>query len=652
MKPIALRSLRLLLLGAALALIIAACNYPTPELPRAAPSDALTPDRILTAPTASPTPTPKPLRVLAICLWQEPKTLFVYGDSSTAARAVRQAIYDGPFDLVNYSVQPVILQEIPSLANGGASLEAVQVEPGASIVDAEGRLTVLQEGVVYLPSGCRDTTCALSYSGNDPVMMDQLAARFSLRQGLVWSDGTPLTAGDSVFSYEIARALYPQVRSNLIQRTDDYRALDESSLEWRGVPGWFDPQYAANFFHPLPEHALGETPADQLADSDAAGRKPLGWGAYILTEWVAGDHITLERNSRYFRAGEGLPAFDRLVFRFVSDANQALSALAAGECDVVDETGPGVFPSDTLNQFSEAGRVALQIEPDTAWEHLDFGIKRADATPSFFTQKEVRQAVALCLDRQRIVQALFPNQSQVMHTYAPSAHPLFNPQARQYPYDPVAGATLLQSAGWLDPDNDPQTPRVALAAPGAADGALFQVEFLTQDSPEHRLAAEVIRDSLAGCGIEINIRYLETEDLFAPGPEGEVFGRRFDLAQFGWSASLEPACELYTTAQIPGPYPEYPMGWGGANASGYSQAEYDAVCALARNSLPDEARHREAHLQAQAIFAEDFPVLPLYSRFRVVAHLPDLCGLRLDPLADGAFWNLESLNYAEGCNDG
>ena len=645
--------MRLLLFGVALALIASACNYPAPDLPRAAPSDALTPDRILTAPTASSTPTPKPLRVLAICLWQEPKTLFVYGDSSTAARAVRQAIYDGPFDLVNYSVQPVILEKIPSLANGDAYLEAVQVEPGASIVDAGGRLTVLQEGVVYLPSGCREATCALGYSGSEPITMDQLAVRFSLRGGLVWSDGTPLTARDSVFSYEIARGLYPQVRSNLIQRTDNYRALDERRVEWRGVPGWFDPQYAANFFHPLPEHTLGEIPPNQLADSEAAGRKPLGWGAYSLAEWAPGDHITLERNSRYFRAGEGLPTFDRLVFRFVSDSDEALSALAAGECDVIDETAPGVFPPDVLNQFIEAGRAALQIEPDTAWEHLDFGIQHADTTaPSFFSQKEVRQAVALCLDRQRIVQALFPNQSQMMHTYAPSAHPLFNPQARQYPYDPVAGAALLQSAGWVDLDNDPQTPRVAQGAPGVADGVAFQVEFLTQDSPERRQAAELIKDSLARCGIEINVRYLKAQDLFAPGPEGEVFGRRFQLAQFGWSVSLEPACELYTTTQIPGPYPDFPMGWGGANASGYSRPEYDAACVSARNSLPDEALHREAHLQAQAIFAEDLPVLPLYSRFRVVAHRPDLCGLRLDPLAEGVFWSLETIDYAKGCDEG
>lgn len=650
MKHTPKRFVSLLLCGVALILMVAACNYPAPDLPRALPTEALTPDLVLPAPTLIPSQTPTPLRVLAVCLWQEPKSLFIYSDSSTAARAVRQAIYDGPYEVVDYAVQPVILVRTPSLSHGDATLEAVQVKLGDSLVDADGRLTVLKEGVSYLPSGCRDATCALDYSGSEPVSLDQLVVRFSLRQGLLWSDGIPLTAGDSVYSYEIARALYPQVRSELIQRTNLYQALDERTVEWRGVPGWFDPQYALNFFHPLPEHAWGKMPANQLADSESAGREPIGWGAYVLTEWVAGDHITLEKNSRYFRVGEGLPAFDRLVFRFVTDADEALAALAAGECDLLDEAAPGAFDPDALNRLLDAGRVALHFEPDTAWEHLDFGIQPADpAAQTFFKPKEVRQAVALCLDRQRIVQLLFPNQSQVMHTYAPSDHPLFNSQARQYPYDPGAGAALLESAGWLDADNNPSTPRVAQAVPGMVDGTPFQVELLTQDTPERRQVAELIKASLAQCGLEISVRYLESEELFAPGPQGEVFGRKFNLAQFGWSASFEPACELYTTAQIPGPYPDYPMGWGGANASGYSQPEYDAACIQARNSLPDEAIHGEAHLQAQAIFAEDLPVLPLYTRFRLVAARPDFCGLRLDPLTDGVFWNLEAFNYAEGC---
>jgi peptide/nickel transport system substrate-binding protein len=650
MKPIIKRLTGSVLLGLALTIILAACNYPAPDLPRVAASEAPTQDEISSSPTASPTPTPTPPKILAVCLWQEPESLFVYGDASTSARAVRQAIYDGPYDIVNYAIQPVILQKVPSLADGDARLEPVEVKPGDTLVDSGGNLNLLSEGVIYLPSGCRDASCALSYTGSEPVTMDQLAVRFGLREGVLWSDGAPITARDSVYSFEVAQALYPQVQADLLQRTSDYQALDERSVEWRGIPGYLDPLYARNFFHPLPEHAWKDIPARQLADSEEAGRMPLGWGAYSITEWVAGDHIALEKNPQYFRAGQGLPAFDRLVFRFVPETVDALTALAAGECDLIDEAAPDTYNPQDMRPYLDAGRLALNYELDTAWEHLDFGIQHSDATaPAFFQVKEVRQAVAQCIDRQQIVQALFPDQSQVMHTYAPSANPLFNPQARQYLYDPAAGAALLQAAGWIDLDNDPNTPRVAQAVPGVLDATPFQVDFLTQDTPERQQVAELIKNSLAQCGIEVDIRYLQSADLFAPGPDGQVFGRQFDLAQFGWEVSLEPPCDLYTTRQIPGPYPQYPMGWGGANASGYSQPEYDALCATARNSLMDDPVHQEAHLQAQSIFAEDLPVLPLYSRFRLVAARPDLCGLQLDPLADGIFWNIEGMNYGEGC---
>ena len=58
----------------------------------------------------------------------------------------------------------------------------------------------------------------------------------------------------------------------------------------------------------------------------------------MIDEWTGEDHISLSRNSNYFRSSEGLPYFDRLVFRFVGGAEQALAALLAGECDYLDET--------------------------------------------------------------------------------------------------------------------------------------------------------------------------------------------------------------------------------------------------------------------------------------------------------------------------
>ncbi len=235
---------------------LTACNAQPPVIPN--PTNPAVPTEDISTPT--PTATPEPPRFLSICLGQEPQSLFIYADQSLAARNVRAAIYDGPFDMLQFETQPVILEKTPRLADGDVLLETIEVRAGDWIVDKDGKLTALSEGVVYFPSGCAETACAQVYSGSEPVVMDHLVVRFRLKQGLLWSDGSPLTASDSQYSFRLASALYPRYRPDLINHTLSYQSLDDTNVEWRGVPGYRDPQYATNFFTPLPEHAWGIYP--------------------------------------------------------------------------------------------------------------------------------------------------------------------------------------------------------------------------------------------------------------------------------------------------------------------------------------------------------------------------------------------------------
>jgi peptide/nickel transport system substrate-binding protein len=649
------RRIPLSLLGIGLAILLtsAACNYPGPSLatPALPNLETRTPQDTPTANSlAQKTSTQAPPRVLSICLGEEPASLFPYGDSSLAARSVRQAIYDGPVDLVDYAMHPVILETAPNLANGDARLEPVEARPGDRIVDASGNLNTLREGVDFLPTGCQNTSCALKYTGAEPVTLDQLAVRFRLREGLLWSDGTPLTAADSAYAYAVASELYPRVRGELIRHTDSYTVIDERSIEWRGIPGYRDPQYAANFFAPFPRHAWEGIPTAELAGAQASGKLPLGWGAYAVEEWLPGDHITLRKNSSYFRAGEGLPRFDRLVYRFTGSSEAALSALQAGECDLVDESALQNVDLEALRQLEEAGRVKAAWVVDAAWEHLDFGIQPLDpAMPAFFQAKEVRRAAAQCLDREKLLSLISIGPAQVLDAYVPADHPLANPDAAAPAYNPQEATAALQSAGWIDADNDPATPRLAQGAAGVADGTPFQVELLTIRTPEREQVAAWLKESLAQCGIGVDLRFLEPEELFSAGEEAPVFGRRFHLVLFGWQAAFEPPCELYTSAEIPGPFPEHPKGWSGANPSGFHSEAYDQACLLARTALPDDPQHAEAHRRAQEIFTAEMPALPLYTRSRLVVTRPDLCGLVTDPLAESSLWNLEGLDYGSAC---
>ena len=641
---------KVILAGSILVLVVlsAACSsksVPAPE--QGTPAVAVASP----VPTQAPTDTPPPPRNLTICMGSEPSSLFLYGDNSLAARSVRQAIYDGPFDEKNYEVQPVLLEKKPGLADGDARLEAVPVAVGAPVVDASGILVKLGEGVLYRPAGCKDVSCALAYTGKDPVQMDQLVVQYKLRPGLQWSDGAPLSADDSLYSYEVVRALFPTARADLLARTAAYQKIDEQTLEWRGLPGFRAPHYPSNFFTPLPRHAWGELQATQLLTAEVSARAPIGWGPYRLVEWTSGDHLTLEKNPVYFRSAEGLPKFDRLVFRFLPGGKEALAGLLAGECDLVDETGGLEGQLAELEQAQSSGKLDGYFAPGSAWEHLDFGVSPLDAKAAvFFKTKEVRQAVALCLDRQKLAAGFPESKDLVADSYIPASHPLANPDVRRYAYDPAAAAALLQAAGWVDTDQNPATPRISQGVTGVPNGTPFQVSLLAADDADKQPMLGVIKDMLGQCGIQVDLLARPWEEVFAPGPAGPVFGRNFQLAQFAWNSSMEPPCYLYTTAEIPGLYPASPKGWGGANASGYSSQEYDRLCQQALNTLPDDAEHAAAHRQAQALFAEELPALPLFWRQKVLAARPDMCPITVEPGSENLLWNLEMFDYGEQCS--
>jgi peptide/nickel transport system substrate-binding protein len=605
---------------------------------------------VLPAVTEEPTETPIPPRALTVCMGQEPGSLFLYGDTSSAAQAIRQAIYDGPSDTPNYEVQPVILEKIPSLSDGDAFFRPVEVEPGELIVDARGKWVSLQSSVSYRPSGCTSVSCAQTFEGQDPILMDELVAQFRLIPGIQWSDGAALTAADSVYSFDVFRSLFAGASPETLRYTRSYSALDEGTVEWVSIPGYLG-SFATNFFTPLPEHIWGLLPASELYTAEFVSRTPIGWGPYVIDEWVAGDHISLHRNPLYFRAIEGLPLFDLLVFRFVSNGSEAIDALVVGECDYIDRTA--LLETDIPRLLAErnAGNLEFSVQVGTAWDLIAFGIEHLDEQRlSLFRMKEVRQAVAMCIDRQQIVDTFFFGETIIPDIYVAPDHPLSNPDVRQYEYNPGEASNLLTEVGWMDQDADPGTPRISEGVPDVPDGTPFVFEFWVPNDAERPAVAQMVKDSLAECGIKAEVISEDWDTLFEPGPQGLIFGRQFDLVQLSWAATFEPACYLYTSDQIPGPYPEYPMGWGGGNLSGYRNSDFDQYCIQAMASIPGSEEYISAHYSAQEVFAEEIPAIPLYERIALTAMRVDMCGVPGDIATTSALSFLENFDYGNNCN--
>jgi ABC-type transport system substrate-binding protein len=155
-------------------------------------------------PPVPPTPQPPQLKTLTVCLVGEPDTLYLYGGSRlTSTQHVMEAIYDGPIDYVDYAYQPVILQKIPSIADGDALTRTTQVRAGSRVVSADGNVVELAEGMRIRPTGCYGDDCAVEFDG-ETLWMERMEVTFALREDITWSDGQPLTMTDSLYAFQVA----------------------------------------------------------------------------------------------------------------------------------------------------------------------------------------------------------------------------------------------------------------------------------------------------------------------------------------------------------------------------------------------------------------------------------------------------------------
>ena len=610
------------------------------------------------APTATPAPTAIPQKTLVVCLGYEPGSLYMYKESSRAMWSVLEAIYDGPIDTVNFQPEPVILEALPTLENGGVTLSSVAVSAGDEVANVEGDIVALAKGVTVFPEGCTSSECAVTWDGSSELKLTQMSAQFKIMAGITWSDGTPLAAEDAVYSYTVAADPATAVSKTLIKRTASFTAVDEYTVQWTGKPGYLTMNPSAFFWTPLPKHILGSMSADQLNSADVTNKKPLGWGPYVIDEWTAGDHIRLVKNTNYFRAEEGLPNFDVLVFRFTPGlAETDLSPLVTGECDIM-ETSVGLESQiQPLRELENTGKTKLYFGQGPEWELLNFGIKPASYDDvynpyldrqDFFGDLRTRQAFAYCVDRPKIIKDVLFSQSQIPTSYLPANHPYWQKDLSLIAFDPTQGASLLDQVGWVDDDNNPETPRVSRGVKGVVDGTKFSLTYNVTDSLLHESVSLIIVNSLAECGIKAKVEYLPVTDMFASGPAGKVFGRAFDLAELAWSTGRQPPCFLYSSSEIPTEKNRW-IGtkYGGVNLTGYSNAEYDAACSLQLAAGLDAEAFATANATTQMLFNQDLPVLPLFYHVKVMAARPDLCGVSLDVTARSGIRTIESYRLSD-----
>lgn len=311
-------------------------------------------------------------------LSQEPATLFQLVEDAFVA-SIAGSLIEGRWEnSLNYDFQPnMYLTELPTLENGGAVLETVDVAEGTVVVDVNGDVGPLAAGMTVKDADGNE----VEFSGGT-VPMQQLTVTFQLVDGITWSDGEPLKAAD----IDLAGRINCDPESGATSLFDCERTAGgsntDTSMTWIAVPGYTPPIYyglADDFPVWYPSHlvlsdgrVLADVPASEWATLPEVAESPIGTGPYMITEWVKGQSMTFTANPFFYL---GPPATPNIVIKIIADTNQAVAQLLTGEVDALfSETLGAGAEVQTVRDAADAGEVSIYILPSSTWEHIDMNL--------------------------------------------------------------------------------------------------------------------------------------------------------------------------------------------------------------------------------------------------------------------------------------
>jgi peptide/nickel transport system substrate-binding protein len=358
----------------------------------------------------------------------------------------------------------------------------------------------------------------------------------TLRDGVTFSDGVPLTSADVVFTF---RALYdPAVDSVLASAvTIQGRPLQVSAPDARTVvfalPAPFTKAAALlDSVWIYPQHQLqGALDAHKFAGAWGLSTPPgsmAGLGPFVLSEYSPGQRMTFTRNPHYWRkdaSGASLPYLDRLVLEIVKSQDAEISRMQAGTIDLM--TLADVRPVDisALRKLRDQGALQLvepgmSVGPDVLWFNLTPAAEKRDAaTKPYLHRVEFRQAISYAVDRDAIVDTLYLGAAvPVYGPVTPGNATWYSDAAPKYPHDAARAKAMLAGLGLTDRNADGMLED--------ASGRPVRFSIFTQGNHMRERVATMIQAQLKQVGIVVDLVPLDAGtviDRFGKGDYESIY---------------------------------------------------------------------------------------------------------------------------------
>lgn len=510
---------RFVLLAALTLLIVAAlgCAAPAAVQPTAAPPTAATqatsapaaptaaeptsaPATQAAAPTQAPAPTQASGaggKVIVMTYTQEPSTLNpAYMNQWFAANLLDLYLATG---LVTFNEKnepmPWIAKEIPTTANGGIS--------------ADGK-----------------------------------AITYNLRDDVKWSDGTPLTADDYVFTYQMFLS-----DKNTVASRDPFDTAVEKveAKDPHTLVVTFKEPYApwmakiftrVNTTSALPKHILEPVfQKDGTIDNAEWNRAPtVGVGPFLFKEWESGSHLTFVANPDFWL---GKPKVDQIFVRIVPDDAAQIAAIKTGDTDI----GVFISPSD-VPELQKIGTIDVVVEPSGYKESWYFNLSAEGSTKGHpaLQDANVRRAVVMAVDRNKITQELLTGYTKPALTFWDGT-PYADPTIQPIPYDPEAAKKLLDDAGW----------KVGADGIREKDGIKLKLRYATTTREVRKSTQAVVQQMWKEVGIDTELLNHPSDVFFnSYGDKGPVATGQYDIAEWSNNPNFpDPDTAAWLCSEIP-----------------------------------------------------------------------------------------------------
>ncbi|MGI9417046.1 MAG: peptide ABC transporter substrate-binding protein [Geminicoccaceae bacterium] len=444
---------------------------------------------------------------------------------------------------------------------------------------------ILRDMFMGLTTEAADASVIPGAAESWEVSDDGLVYIFAIRDH-VWSDGTPVTAGD--FVYSLQRILLPETAAqyaSLLYSIKNAKALNEGSITDAGELGVkaiddktleITLEYPAPYFleqlthqtaYPVPKHMVDAHGDDWIKAGNLVGN-----GAYILEEWVPNTHVKAVKDETFYDADN--VAIDRITWYPAEERNAATKQFRAGEIDIQTD-----FASEQIDWLKENMPDETRISP-----YLGIYYYTVNTTKPPFDNADVRQALAMSIDRNAITEKVLKTGELPGYSFVP-------PDAGDY------GEPAYVE--WKDTPYEERVAKAKELLAGAGYGPDKPLEFQLRynTSENHKKIAIAVAAMWKQLGVQTELFNSEVKVHYNDLQEGN-----FDIARAGWIADYnDPQNFLYLME-------------GDTGSNNYTRFDHPDYNELMNQSdfETDSAKRNDLMHQAETIAMAEMPNIPIY----------------------------------------